>query len=142
MPIKTMADTVWWRTSRAAVLQLSNVCSLFVYNADQAAIITWNASGAESVALQDRRFRFETNARIAVVLRIDSTPISGDAIGTGTRNILTVPVQPNLDDVLLNGSTVNARIVVDGEVIEFNMELNEKMAVLMTAVGKCRTVLK
>jgi len=125
------------------VLQLTNVCSLFVYNADQAAIVTWNAASTESVALQDKRFHFGAADRVAVVLRIDEKTVTSDATGIGSRNILTVPVQQPLDDLLLNATSLTAQIVADGELSDFHIDLKiERMSALMNAVGKCRAGLK
>jgi hypothetical protein len=137
------ADTTWWHTRDAAVIGRTHSCSLYFYNDTQAVIITWNVDGAESLALQDRqRFHFPDNDPVVVTLHIDKTLLPVDA-GSGDNDLVIVPIQP-IDNLLPTASEISATVAAAHlDTADLTMPVNTaKMPVLLTAVGKCRTMLR
>jgi hypothetical protein len=130
---------VWWHTSGAAVLQTTNVCSLFMYTDTQAVIFTWNADGVQRIDLQDPRFDFATDERVAVIVQVDGTTLASD-LGYGVKgHMLAVPVQ-SLD--LSQATEISATVSTTNINYTMTMSLNTaKLPVLLTAVDKCRAKL-
>lgn len=140
-PIVPAADTTWWRTDGAAVLQTDQTCSLFFYTNDTAAIFSWTTT-SERISFQSQSFRFDPDDQVAVVVRFDDQILPGNLTGTGDGNMLTVPAD-HLEDRLPHAHRLDIQFangIVDSEV---SMSLNpSKMPALLTAVAKCRHMLR
>ena len=141
----SMADakqTVWWHTSGSAVMKLDNACSLFIYNKDQAAIVSWQADGSEMLAFQDQQLHFQDNDRLAVAIRIDDHFLTGDLVGSGSGNILTVPLAAPIDGFLPEAKEIEVKMAKAGIDTERTISVDTaKMPALLRAVEKCRAVL-
>jgi hypothetical protein len=137
------AETVWWRTTGAAVIQLTpHDCSLFNYNNNQAVIVTWNADGSESLAVQDSQYQYD-NMELAVLVALGNKPLDGNLTGIGEGNIVTIDLPQPIDDQLRSAATVEvhlANVQVD-QVFQFTLA-KQKMPALLTAVSKCRATVR
>ena len=137
------AETVWWRTTGAAVIQLTpHDCSLFNYNNNQAVIVTWNADGSESLAVQDSQYQYD-NMEFAVLVALGNKPLDGNLTGTGEGNIVTIGLPQPIDDQLRNAATVEvhlANVQVD-QVFQFTLA-KQKMPALLRAVSQCRAIIR
>jgi hypothetical protein len=137
------AETVWWRTTGAAVIQLTqHDCSLFNYNNNQAVIVKWSANGSESLAVQDSQYQYD-NMEFAVLVELGNKPLDGNLTGTGEGNIVTIDLPQPIDDQLRSAATVEvhlANVQVD-HVFQFTLA-KQKMPALLTAVSKCRAIIR
>ena len=135
-------DTVWWRTDGAVVMQQMNECLLYFYTKERAAIFTWRADGSETIAFQDDRFHFG-DEHFTVGMRIDDHYLTGDLVGDGTDGLLIVALPHPIDQLLPHASEVQIRAANDKFDYDVTVPLlTAKIPALLTAVGKCRTVLK
>ena len=117
-------------------------CSLFNYNSNQAVIFNWHADGSETLAVQDAQFQFQ-DSEFAAVVEIDDQPLVGNLVGHGSGNIVTIALDQPVDDRLRSATTVMvhlANVEID-QVFRFDLA-TQKMPALLTAVGKCRAVIK
>jgi len=104
------AETIWWRTTGAAVIQLTpHDCSLFNYNNNQAVIVTWNADGSESLAVQDSQYQYD-NMELAVLVALGNKPLDGNLTGIGEGNIVTIDLPQPIDDQLRSAATVEVHL--------------------------------
>lgn len=134
-------ETVWWHTSGGAVMQLDNACSLFMYNKEQAAIVSWQTDGSEMIAFQDKEFRFQNGDRLAVAIRIDDHFLSGNLVGSGKGNILEVPLAAPIDDFLPEAKEIEIKMANANIDTEKTVQVNTaKMPALLSAVEKCRAM--
>lgn len=128
-------DTIWWRTEGAVVVQLSSTCSMVLSDRNDAAILTWNKAGAESVAF-GVEFPLDPYPHIAV--RIGETPleVSKQVAGNG---ILLVPTKQPLADLLRNATEIT--VAVPNHPIRISVN-QQKMPALLSALDKCRAAIK
>lgn len=136
-PISPAADTTWWRTDGAAVLQTDQTCSLFFYTNDTAAIFSWT-SASERISFQSQSFQFNNDDQFAVIVRFDDAMLPGNLTGTGDGNILSVPAD-HLEERLPHASRLDIRFANGTADAEVGIALNQsKMPALLKAVEKCR----
>jgi len=136
MATGSLADTVWWRTKGATVVQTKNVCSLYIYDNERAAIFTWNKNGTESVAIDDSRLHLD--GVIVADIQIGDTWLEGRQ-AIGERTMIAMQIEQPIVDLLRNATQLT--VIVPNDQIVINLT-PEKMPPLLTAVGKCQAVLR
>lgn len=137
------AETAWWRTAGAAVMQLTpHDCSLISYDNDQAVIVNWNADGSQSLAVQDLRAQYD-DMQFAALVAISGKPLEGNLIGIGEGSIVTIALPQSIDTKLRDAPMVLVHIanVQVNQLFEFTLP-TQKMPALLAAVSKCRAVIK
>src|ERR1044072_4413447 len=104
------AETVWWRTTGAAVMQLTpHDCTLFNYNDNRALMVNWNADGSESLAVQDSENKYD-DMQSAVLVAFGDQPLKGNLLGTGEGNIVNIGLAQPIDDQLRQARTVQVHL--------------------------------
>lgn len=150
-PAHCAPETDWWRTDGAAVVEYGNavggtVCSLFLYNGNEAAVVTWGKTSAKGISFYDDSWRFQPNQPVSVAVRVGATWL-GDSSGRGAPNLmavadqrqLSVPISQTMEDLLQNA----AHITMLSGSIEISIDVDQqKMPALLRAVERCRAALK
>lgn len=135
------AEIVWWRTQGAAVVQADRLCSLYIYNATQAAIVAWTKEGPQSIAFNDQRQHFENQSLLVMVRIGDAKSITDVASGNGS--MVTMPITESdetIRNLLQTATQISGSIPPDYEI---TITLNrQRMPALLMAVDKCRAVLR
>jgi hypothetical protein len=150
-PAKGASETDWWRTNGAAVVEYPNgpdgaACSLFVYNKEYAAVVTWAKAGPKEISFYHSDWQFEAGQPVSVAVRLGESWLGAPAsrnpphlTALGVQGRLSVPVNQPLDDLLRNA----ARITVQLADHEASIDVDRpKMPVLLAAVDRCRANLK
>ena len=103
-PATCASETDWWRTNRAAVVEHPYragefACSLFIYDKDYAAVVTWRKANPKEISFYDSEWRFQTDHEVPVAIRLGETWLGGptDTKSAATdrqcdRGRLSVPV--------------------------------------------------
>ena len=145
------AQIDWWRTNGAAVVEHQYdgggvVCSLFLYNKDLAAVVTWGKTDTKEISFYDDDWRFQADQVVSVGVRIgagwlgnpsDRAPPILMAVGGSGR--LSVPISLSVDDLLRTAAQITLRLNNGQMSIDIDQH---KMPVLLTAVERCRASLK
>jgi hypothetical protein len=150
-PAECTSETDWWRTNGAAVVQHpygvgEAACSLFLYNREDAAVITWGKSTAKEISFYDDNWRFPAKQPVSVAVRLGEFWLGAPAAQTpphltasADQGRLSVPVNEPVE-ILLRTAT---RITVQLTDHETSIDVDRpKMPALLAAVERCRASLK
>jgi hypothetical protein len=150
-PVESASETDWWRTNRAAVVEHrygadQTACSLFLYNKDYAAVVTWGKANVKEISFYDSDWRFQANHPIPVAVRLGETWLGGRAdtsppqlMASADEGRLSVPVGGDVEDLLRNAAQITLQLTDSETSIDID---RAKMPALLAAVERCRTTLK
>jgi hypothetical protein len=144
-------ETDWWRTAGAAVVEHQEgnnetVCSLFFYNNDNAAVVTWGKAQVRDISFYDQNWRFSDDQQIPVAVRIGETWLGHTTdrsrpylVASADQERLSVPIQAPAEELLRNTPQITVQL---GD-RELSVGVARgKMPALLKAVERCRAVLK
>ena len=150
-PANCASETDWWRTNGAAVVQHEyrdggTACSLFLYNRDDAAVVTWDKAAVKEISFYDGNWRFAANQAVPVAVRLGNswlgTPTAQappQLMASADQGRLSVPVTEPVENLLRNA----ARITVQVTDRETSIDVDRpKMPALLAAVERCRAMLR
>jgi hypothetical protein len=145
------SETDWWRTNGAAVVEYPTrpdgaACSLFVYNKEYAAVVTWSKAAPREISFYHSDWQFEAGQPVSVAVRLGEAWLGAPAsqnpprlTALAVQGHLSVPVNQPVDDLLRSA----ARITVQLADHEASIDVDRpKMPVLLAAVDRCRANLK
>jgi hypothetical protein len=150
-PAYAAAETDWWRTNGAAVVEYRTgsdeaACSLFLYNKENAAVVTWKKSGPEDISFYHSDWQFETDHPLSVGVRLGDFWLGSAAAhdppqltAIADQGRLSVPVNEPVDGLLRNASRITVQLADHETSIDVD---RPKMPVLLAAVNRCRAALK
>jgi hypothetical protein len=150
-PVQCASETDWWRTNGAAVVEHRNsggeaACSLFFYNKDDAAVVTWGKANAKEISFYDNDWRFQANQPVSVAVRLGENWLGGPAnqnpphlIAYADQARLSVPVKEPMEALLRNATRISVKLADHETSISVD---RPKMPALLTAVERCRSILK
>jgi len=145
------SETDWWRTNGAAVVEYrpaadEPACSLFIYNKDYAAVVTWEKAGPKDISFYHSDWQFRSDGPVSVAVRLGDfwlgptvaqDPPRLAAIADQGR--LSVPVNEPVEDMLRNASRITVQLADRETSIDVD---RPKMPVLLAAVNRCRAALR
>ena len=141
----------WWRSPGAAVVEFADaqsgeVCSLFLYSRNAAAVVTWTGDDAQQINLYNNDWHFVPNQRIGIALQIGSTwlgPAANDAPddlqAVTYADHLSVPVRQNLTPLLQHADGITAKLADKAMTVAAEPF---RMPKLLHAVHRCRAALQ
>jgi hypothetical protein len=150
-PAKCASETDWWRTNGAAVVQHpyragETACSLFLYNKDDAAVVTWGKTTAKEISFYDDSWRFQSNQPVSVAVRLGEFWLGAPAAQTpphlmasADQGRLSVPVNEPVENLLRTATRITVQLA--GQETSIYVE-RPKMPALLSAVERCRASLK
>jgi hypothetical protein len=140
----------WWHEKGAAVVEHDyarneTACSLFLYNKDQAVVVTWGYMGVKEICFFDKEWHFQTSQPVAVDVQVGDTwlhaPVDPGApglMGSANQDQVSVPVQQPLEELLRKATQISVKL--GDRTMSINVE-NRRMAARMRAVERCRGML-
>lgn len=141
----------WWRTPGAAVVESHDVpqgaiCSLFLYNRNAAAVVTWASNDSTDISFYNDDWHFVPNQQLSVAVRVGSAWLGEGAANdpapltaTTAADHFSVVVQQPLELLLRNANKVTAKLA-DREMSV--SVVPERMPKLLHAVHRCRAAIK
>jgi hypothetical protein len=150
-PVECASETDWWRTNGAAVVQHRTAldeaaCSLFVYNKDYAAVVTWGKASAREISFYHSDWQFGADQPISVAVRLGESWLGAPApqnpphlTATAVQGRLSVPVSQPVEDLLRNATRITVQLADHEASIDVD---RPKMPALLAAVDRCRATLK
>jgi hypothetical protein len=150
-PAESASETDWWRTNGAAVVQHQyrdggTVCSLFLYNKDDAAVVTWGKTTAREISFYDGNWRFQANQSVPVAVRLGESWLGAQAAQTpphlmasADQGRLSVPVTEPVENLLRSATRITLQLTDQQTSIDVE---RPKMPALLAAVERCRAALK
>jgi hypothetical protein len=150
-PGKCASETDWWRTNGAAVVQHpyrdgGPACSLFLYNKDDAAVITWGKGTAKEISFYDGNWRFQANQSVDVAIRLGESWLGTPAVQTpphlmafADQGRLSVPITEPVENLLRNAARITVQLTDQETSIDVD---RPKMPTLLAAVERCRATLR
>ena len=141
----------WWHEKGAAVVEHEYArnetsCSLFLYNKDQAVVVTWGYMHVKEICFFDKEWHFQTSQPVAVDVQVGGTWLRGPVnpgapglMGSANRDQVSVPVQQPLEELLLNATRISVKLA--DRTMSINVE-SRRMTARMRAVERCRGVLQ
>jgi hypothetical protein len=141
----------WWHEKGAAVVEHEyarneTACSLFLYNKDQAVVVTWGYTDAKEISFFDKEWHFQTSQLVAVDVQVGNTWLHGPVdpgapglMGSANRDQVSVPVQQPLEELLRKATRISVKLA--DRAMSINVE-SHRMAARMRAVERCRGVLQ
>jgi hypothetical protein len=150
-PAECASETDWWRTNGAAVVQhryrdSETACSLFLYNKDDAAVVTWGKSTAKEISFYDDNWRFPANQSVPVAVRLGESWLGApDAktpphlMASADQGRLSVPVNEPVENLLRTSTRISVQLTDQETSIDLD---RPKMPALLAAVQRCRENLK
>ncbi|MGA8197037.1 MAG: hypothetical protein WB902_27165 [Acetobacteraceae bacterium] len=150
-PVLCASETDWWRTTGAAVVEHRTAldeaaCSLFVYNKDDAAVVTWGKTGAREISFYHSDWQFGTDQPISVAVRLGEAWLGAPApqnpphlMAIAVQGRLSVPVSQPVEDLLRNATRITVQLADHETSIDVD---RPKMPALLAAVDRCRATLK
>jgi hypothetical protein len=150
-PVQCASETDWWRTNGAAVVQhryrdSETACSLFLYNKDDAAVVTWGKATAKEISFYDDNWRFQTNEPVPVAVRLGESWLGApDAktpphlMASADQGRLSVPVNEPVENLLRTATRITVQLTDQATSIDVD---RPKMPALLAAVERCRENLK
>jgi hypothetical protein len=150
-PAHCASETDWWRTNGAAVVQHpygvgETACSLFLYNRDDAAVITWGKTTAKEISFYDDNWRFQANQPVSVAVRLGDSWLGAQTARTpphlsasADQGRLSVPVNEPVENLLRTATRITVQLTNQETSIDVD---RPKMPALLAAVQRCRAKLK
>ena len=139
----------WWRTDNAAVVSHRSgdnrwLCSLFLYNNDNAVVISWGHDASVDLSFNSTSWQFRPAERIPVEVAIGDAylgQVDGSnlpsLIATADQEWLLVPLQQSIDNLLPQAT----KITLEAPSHELSFDISKpKMSKLLLAVKRCRAV--
>jgi hypothetical protein len=144
--IQPVANTTWWSTEGAKVIQVSgqNLCTLYISQQKRSVGFLWDRSALAGIVFQDDEWDFAPRQTRAAV-RIDTTWVSGNTDidwfeATESKDEIIVPIRYFPVESLL--STAGS-VLLHRDGTDINVSLDKaKMPKLLEAVQNCRQHLK
>ncbi len=147
------APTVWWRTTGGEVIEDTDpisgklACSLYIYDEDRAAIISWRADEPAWLSISNPAWNFgETGRDVTLAVEIgdnwlDHGP-TPNIRARGYKTVLTMPLSRPVEGLLQGAKQIRA--VPEGSDPPATIAVNSaKMpALLQKGVDRCRKVLR
>lgn len=150
-PATCASETDWWRTNGAAVVQHQyrdgeTACSLFLYNKEDAAVVTWGKATVKEITFYDGNWRFQANQPVPVAIRLGESWLGAPTaqtpphlLASADQGRLSVPVSEPVENLLRTAT----RITVQWTDQETTIDVDRpKMPALLAAVERCRANLK
>jgi hypothetical protein len=150
-PAECASETDWWRTKGAAVVEHQyrdggNACSLFIYNRDDAAVVTWGKANAREISFYDDNLRFPANQTVPVAVRFGESWLGAPSVQTpphlmasADQGRLSVPVNEPVENLLRHATQITVLLTDQETSIDVD---RPKMPALLAAVERCRATLK
>ncbi len=150
-PAQCASETDWWRTSGAAVVQHlyrsgEIACSLFLYNKNDAAVVTWGKTTAKEISFYDDNWRFPADQPVSVAVRLGEFWLGAPAAQTpphlmasADQGRLSVPVNEPVENLLRSATRITVQLTDQETSIDVD---RPKMPALLAAVERCRASLK
>ncbi|HZC96662.1 MAG TPA: hypothetical protein VE267_11150 [Bradyrhizobium sp.] len=145
------SETDWWRTNGAAVVQHQSgdsgtACSLFLYNKDDAAVVTWDRTAVREISFYDSGWRFAADQPVPVAVRLGDSWLGAPGeqapphlMASADQGRLSVPVTEPVENLLRNAARITVRVTDQETSIDVD---RPKMPALLAAVERCRATLK
>lgn len=141
----------WWRLPGAAVVEYADarqgrVCSLFLYNRDTAAVMTWNRNDDREISLYNNNWHFAPGQPVDVAIQIGNTWL--DTPGNNTpsalpaaadANHVTVGVAAPVETLLQHADGITAKL--GGQDMSLSVA-HAQMRQLVHALHRCRAVVQ
>lgn len=143
MPI-TQQETVWWRTSGAAVLGEHDPdhCSLFIYNESTGVVFSWFGD-QEVVEFENSSWHYPPATLLSVSVRIGDAWLSDNPDhkmpAQADGDMMVVPLKVPVLESLLHSATTVTLTTDDNSQTKF-VTTQRKMTDLLAAVDRCRKV--
>jgi hypothetical protein len=141
----------WWRGSGAAVVehryaQGEVACSLFLYNKDQAVVVTWSDVKVKEISFYDKDWSLQPNQQVAVAVQIGDTWL-GNPVDEGPPTLMAstngervhVPIEQPLEDLVRRATRIGIKMADRAMYLEVG---RRKMSALLRAVERCRAMLE
>jgi hypothetical protein len=145
------SETDWWRTNGAAVVQHpyrvgEAACSLFLYNKDDAAVITWGKATAKEISFYDGNWRFQSDQSVSVAVRLGEFWLGTQTahppphlLASAEQGRLSVPIDQPVENLLRTATRITVQLTDQETSIDLD---RPKMPTLLAAVERCRATLK
>ena len=150
-PVECASKRDWWRTPGAAVVEHTHgvgetACSLFFYDRDYAAVVTWSKGDAKEISFYDSNWRFQGDHPVSVAVRVGETWLGGPAdrspphlLASADQERLTIPISEPVENLLRNAQRITVQLADSERSIDVN---HHRMPTLLRAVNRCRAALK
>jgi hypothetical protein len=137
----------WWRTENAAVVSRIvdnvSVCSLFLYNNDNAVVISWGRDASVALSFNSTSWQFRSAEQIPVAVAIGDAWLgrAGQStvpslMATANQDWLSVSLQQSIDDLLPRATTITLK--APSHDLSFDID-RSKMSKLLLAEKRCRS---
>ena len=145
------SETDWWRTNGAAVVEYrpaadEPACSLFIYNKEYAAVVTWEKAGPRDISFYHSDWQFASDRPVSVAVRLGDFWLGPTVAQSPPRLVamaeqgrVSVPVNEPVEDLLRNASRITVQLADHETSIDVD---RPKMPVLLAAVNRCRAALR
>lgn len=139
-------ETIWWRTSGAAVVEFNRErCAMLLYNSQNAFVFTWRRSGT-TLSVEDNAGGFPSSREIPAAVQIGRTWLGNPAhegelnlTATGDNVFRAITLTQPAEPLLAETRSIKLRLAVGGVQIRVD---HGKMPALLRAVKKCRRVIR
>jgi len=138
----------WWLTDNAAVVSESvgdngSVCSLFLYNKDNAMVVSWGRDASISLRFNSTSWHLQPAEQVPVKVAIGNAYLGRaesnqpSLTATTDQGWLLVPLQRSIDDLLAQAT----KITLEAPNHDLSFDISKpKMSKLLLAAKRCRAV--
>jgi hypothetical protein len=121
-------------------------CSLFLYNKDQAVVVTWSDVKVKEISFYDKDWSLQPNQQVAVAVQIGDTWL-GNPVDEGPPTLMAstngervhVPIEQPLEDLVRRATRIGIKMADRAMYLEVG---RRKMSALLRAVERCRAMLE
>jgi hypothetical protein len=138
----------WWREKGAAVVEHGYArneaaCSLFLYNKDQAVVVTWGDTDVKEISFFDKEWHFQEGQTVAVDVQVGDTwlhrTVAPGLMGSANQDQVSVPVEQPLKDLLRKATQISMKLA--DRTMSITIE-SRRMSARLRAVKRCRGMLR
>jgi hypothetical protein len=146
---KPTREIDWWRAENAAVVSYRNgdnvsVCSLFLYNNDNAVVVSWGRDASVDLSFNSTSWQFPPAEQIPVAVAIGDVwlgradrPKVPSLMATADQEWLAVPLRQSIDDLLPQAT----KITLEAPSLDLSFGISKpRMSKLLLAVKRCRAI--